>query len=158
MDGKITATDASLVLKELANISAGTPTFTPEQFYAADMDDSGVLTAWDASAILQLYAELSGQGADITPTTPTENVVITTNGESLVVGLPAQVVANGFTVYIDCGLYLIYYKDTDDKMVNIMNYSSLDLPMLHEGSNYMYYTDNASLVRYVKVTINDRYV
>ncbi|MBR4627790.1 MAG: dockerin type I repeat-containing protein [Ruminococcus sp.] len=151
-DGKITPVDASLVLAEIANIAAGTPTFTPEQFAAADMDDSGTLTAADASAILALCAD--NQNHD--PTTPAQNVIIYTNGAQLVVGIPDEVLANGFTVYVDCGLYLIYYLDTNGNMVNIMNYSSLDLPLLHTGKNYMMYSgDN---VKGVTVTINERWL
>lgn len=151
-DGKITAVDASLVLAEIANIAAGTPTFTPEQFEAADMDGDGKLTAADASAILRIYND--GQTHD--PTTPSQNVIIYTNGAQLIVGIPEDVITNGFTVYVDCGLYLIYYLDTAGNMVNIMNYSSLDLPLLHTGDNYMMYSgDN---VESVTVTINERWL
>lgn len=151
-DGKITAVDASLVLTEIANIAAGAPTFTPEQFEAADMDGDGKLTAADASAILHIYND--GQTHD--PTTPAQNVVIYTNGAQLIVGIPDEVLTNGFTVYVDCGLYLIYYLDTNGEMVNIMNYSSLDLPLLHTGDNYMMYSgDN---VESVTVTINERWL
>lgn len=151
-DGKITATDASMVLAEVANIAAGTPTFTPEQFAAADMNDSGTLTAADASAILAIYAD--GQTHD--PTTPSQNVIIYTNGAQLIVGIPDDVLVNGFTVYIDCGLYLIYYLDTSGNMVNIMNFSSLDLPLLHTGMNYMMYS--GANVSKVTVTINERWL
>lgn len=151
-DGKITAVDASLVLAEIANIAAGTPTFTPEQFEAADMDDSGTLTAADASAILRIYND--GQTHD--PTTPSQNVIVYTNGAQLIVGVPEEVVTNGFTVYVDCGLYLIYYLDTAGEMVNIMNYSSLDLPLLHTGDNYMMYS--GANVESVTVTINERWL
>ena len=151
-DGKITAVDASLVLAEIANIAAGTPTFTPEQFEAADMDDDGKLTAADASAILRIYND--GQTHD--PTTPAQNVIVNTNGAQLIIGIPEDVITNGFTVYVDCGLYLIYYLDTAGNMVNIMNYSSLDLPLLHTGDNYMMYSgDN---VESVTVTINERWL
>lgn len=151
-DGKITPVDASMVLTEIANIAAGTPTFTPEQFAAADMNDSGTLTPSDASAILAIYAD--GQTHD--PTTPAQNVIIYTNGAQLVVGLPDAVLSNGFTVYIDCGLYLIYYLDATGDMVNIMNYSSLDLPLLHTGENLMKYSgDN---VKKITVTINERWL
>lgn len=151
-DGKITPVDASMVLAEIANIAAGTPTFTPEQFEAADMDDSGTLTSADASAILAIYAD--GQTHD--PTTPAQNVIIYTNGAQLIVGIPDEVLTNGFTVYVDCGLYLIYYLDTNGEMVNIMNYSSLDLPLLHTGDNYMWYS--GSNVNSVTVTINERWL
>ena len=151
-DGKITPVDASLVLTEIANIAAGTPTFTPEQFAAADMDDSGTLTAADASAILAIYAD--GQSHD--PETPAQNVIIYTNGAQLIVGIPDEVITNGFSVYIDCGLYLIYYYDATGEMVNIMNYSSLDLPLLHTGENFMKYSGEN--VTKVTVTINERWL
>lgn len=151
-DGKITPVDASLVLAEIANIAAGTPTFTPEQFEAADMDDSGTLTAADASAILAIYAD--GQSHD--PETPAQNVIIYTNGAQLIVGIPDEVITNGYSVFIDCGLYLIYYYDATGDMVNIMNYSSLDLPLLHTGENFMKYSGEN--VTKVTVTINERWL
>lgn len=151
-DGKITPVDASLVLAEIANIAAGEPTFTPEQFAAADMDDSGTLTSADASAILAIYAD--GQSHD--PETPAQNVMIYTNGAQLIVGIPDEVITNGFSVYVDCGLYLIYYYDVTGDMVNIMNYSSLDLPLLHTGENFMKYSGEN--VTKVTVTINERWL
>ena len=151
-DGKITAVDASLVLTEIGNIAAGEPTFSPEQFEAADMDDDGMLTAKDASKILQIYAE--GQSHD--PETPAQNVIIYTNGAQLIVGVPDDVIANGLSIYIDCGLYLIYYYDLTGEMVNIMNYSSLDLPLLHTGENYMWY--EGQNVSTVSVIINERWL
>ena len=151
-DGKIDAIDALLVLKEIANIAAGHPTFTPEQFEAADMDDSGTLSDADASAILDIYAENSGRD----PSTPAQNIIIYTNGAQLIVGIPNEVLSIGATVYVDCGLYLIYYLDTDGNKVNIMNYSSLDLPLLHTGDNYMKY--EGEHVSGVSVTINERWL
>lgn len=151
-DGKITAVDASLVLTEIGNIAAGEPTFTPEQFEAADMDDDGMLTAKDASKILQIYAE----GQSHNPETPAQNVIIYTNGAQLIVGVPDDVIANGLSIYIDCGLYLIYYYDLTGEMVNIMNYSSLDLPLLHTGENYMWY--EGQNVSAVSVIINERWL
>lgn len=161
LDGRISADDASLALAEYTRISGGQPgTFTPEQFYAADMDNDGRLSADDCSAILRLYTELSSHtdGGTITPTSPTQNVVIDTNGQQLIVGIPSEVIAGGFDVYVDCGLYLIYYEDTEGSMVNIMNYSSLDLPVLHSGTNYMLYQDPANVVSSVSVTINERWL
>lgn len=152
-DGKITADDASLVMAEYTRISGGLPgTFTPEQFEAADMDNDGVLSASDASEILRLYTELSSRD----PTSPAQNVIINTNGADLIIGVPDAVITNGFTIYVDCSLYLIYYLDMEEKMVNIMNYSSLDLPLLHDGMNYMRYSgDN---IAKVTVTINERWL
>lgn len=152
-DGKITADDASLVMNEYVRISSGqAPTFTPEQFEAADMDNDGVLSAADASEILRLYTELSSRD----PTSPAQNVIINTNGADLIIGVPDAVITNGFTIYVDCGLYLIYYLDMTGKMVNIMNFSSLDLPLLHDGMNYMRYSgDN---IAKVTVTINERWL
>lgn len=152
-DGKITAVDASMVLAEYTRILNGEePTFTPEQFEAADMDDSGTLTASDASAILAIYAN----GGTPDPTSPAQNVIIYTNGAQLIVGIPNEVLSIGATVYVDCGLYLIYYRDTEGNAVNIMNYSSLDLPMLHTGDNYMKY--EGEHVSGVSVTINERWL
>lgn len=157
MNGRIDPDDASLALAEYVRLSSGQPgTFTPEQFYAADMDDDGVLTASDCSAILALYTELSSQAGTITPATPAQQVEINTNGASLIVGIPSEVLANGFDIYVDCGLYIIYYFDTEGNMVNIMQYSSLDLPLLHKGVNYMKYT--SEFVSGVTVTINERWL
>lgn len=157
MNGRIDPDDASLALAEYVRLSSGQPgTFTPEQFYAADMDDDGILSADDCSAILKLYTELSSQAGTITPATPAQQVEINTNGASLIVGIPSEVLANGFDIYVDCGLYIIYYFDTEGNMVNIMNYSSLDLPLLHKGVNYMKYT--SEFVNGVTVTINERWL
>lgn len=157
MNGRIDPDDASLALAEYVRLSSGQPgTFTPEQFYAADMDDDGILSADDCSAILKLYTELSSQAGTITPATPAQQVEINTNGASLIVGIPSEVLANGFDIYVDCGLYIIYYFDTEGNMVNIMNYSSLDLPLLHTGENYMKYT--SEFVNGVTVTINERWL
>lgn len=151
-DGRITEDDAQLVLEEYTRIAGGQPgTFTPEQFAAADMDDSGTLSADDASQILRIASQQAND-----PTTPEQNVIIYTNGEMLIIGLPNAVLSNGFTVYVDCGLYLIYYLDTEGNMVNIMNYSSLDLPLLHTGENYMRY--QGQHVDSVTVTINERWL
>lgn len=159
MNGRIDADDASLALREYTRLSGGLPgTFTPEQFYAADMDDDGVLSASDCSAILRLYTELSSGTGTITPATSSQQVEINTNSASLIVGLPSEVIANGFEVYIDCGLYLIYYLDMEGNMVNIMNYSSLDLPMLHAGTNYMKYNSPGNFVESCTVTINERWL
>lgn len=157
MNGRIDPDDASLALAEYVRLSSGQPgTFTPEQFYAADMDDDGILSADDCSAILKLYTELSSQAGTITPATPAQQVEINTNGASLIVGIPSEVLANGFDIYVDCGLYIIYYFDTEGNMVNIMQYSSLDLPLLHKGVNYMKYT--SEFVSGVSVTINERWL
>lgn len=151
-DGRITEDDAQLVLEEYTRIAGGQPgTFTPEQFAAADMNDSGTLSADDASQILRIASQQAND-----PTTPEQNVIIYTNGEMLIIGLPNAVLSNGFTVYVDCGLYLIYYLDTEGNMVNIMNYSSLDLPLLHTGENYMHY--QGQHVDSVTVTINERWL
>ena len=58
-DGKVTSKDASLILAEIVNIAAGTPTFTPDQNKAADMNLSGNLTSVDASLVLVIYANNS---------------------------------------------------------------------------------------------------
>jgi phage-related protein len=158
MDGRVTVVDASLVLTELNNIAAGHPTFTPEQFAAADMDDDGILTISDAEAIMAKAAELAKGGGQLYPTTPAQTITLYTNGEALVIGMPSEVPLNGFTIYVDCGLYLIYYKDINNQMVNIMNYSSLDLPLLHTGTNYMMITGENIKNNSAKVTINERWL
>lgn len=154
-DGKITAVDASLVLTEVANIAAGTPTFTPQQFAAGDMDDSGTLTSADATAILQIYTGEREAPPDVDVNT---DVYIYTNGEQLLVGLPDEVTLNGFDVYIDCGLHLIYYVNMYGDKVNILHYSSLDLPLLHIGENYMKYQAQPTVVKKCTVIINERWL
>ena len=158
-DGRITNVDASLVLQEVERINAGLePTFTPEQFEAADMNNDNRLTVVDASMILDLARQLAGGGGSgsLSPTTPASNVTINVNGAELIVGLPNAVLTNGFTVYVDCNLYLIYYYDTEGDMVNIMNYSSLDLPLLHTGVNYIKYS--GADVAGASITINERWL
>ena len=152
-DGIIDSVDASLVLAEIARLAAGEPpTFTPEQVEAADVNDDGIVDVVDASLILQLAAEQAeASNEDIA-----EYVTIDTNGAELFVGIPNAVISNGFKVTIDCGLYLIYYTDTEGNKVNIMNYSSYDLPLLHTGTNYMKYSgENVSKV---DVIINERWL
>lgn len=152
-DGKIDSRDASMVLAEYSRLMGEEePTFTPEQFEAADMNNDGKISATDASTILNLYAENSEKD----PEKSSQNIIITTNGADLIVGIPDVVVSNGLTVTIDKPLHLIYYTDADGNMVNIMQYSSLDIPSLHEGVNYMKYTgDN---VESVTVTVNERWL
>lgn len=59
LDNKITANDASRVLKEYASISGGNkPGFNEKQIIAADMNFDGKIDARDAAKILQKYAEL----------------------------------------------------------------------------------------------------
>lgn len=56
-DGKVIAKDASLILTEIANISAGLPpSFTEDQMKAADMNLDGKLSSVDASLVLTIYA------------------------------------------------------------------------------------------------------
>lgn len=155
-DGKVTTADAALLLAEIARLNAGQPgEFTPEQFEAADMNDDGLLTTADASLLIAKIAEMS-KGGDYEPTTAASTLAINVNGAELIVGLPSEVLTNGFTVYVDCTLYLIYYYDTEGDMVNIMNYSSLDLPLLHTGVNYIKYSGED--VAGMAVTINERWL
>ena len=56
-DGYIDSVDASMVLAEYANISAGkTGTFTETQNYLADVDGDGKITPEDAADIMAVYA------------------------------------------------------------------------------------------------------
>ena len=159
-DGVIDAIDASMVLTEYARTSAGhAPTFTPRQMIAADWNDDGVVDAVDASAILDYYAKSStggggGGGTHVVP--PTENLQLNVNGANLNIGLTAEIFNIGAEVTVDCGLHLIYYKDMNDAMVNIMQYSSLDLPLLHEGVNFIKYS--GANVESAKVIINERWL
>lgn len=159
-DGRITTVDATLVLTEVARLNEGLPgTFTPQQFQAADMNNDNRLTVIDASLILQLCRELSKGGGEgeMQPTTPTETVTISVNGQDLIVGLPAAVTANGFDVYVDSELFLIYYVNADGDKINILNYSTLDLPLLHSGSNYVKYSE-CEAVTGMTITVNERWL
>ena len=65
-DGKVVAADASLVLVEYANISAGNGQFTDKQKAAGDVDSDGKITAKDATLILRYYAFLQqGNAVDM---------------------------------------------------------------------------------------------
>ena len=154
-DGKVDARDASLVLAEYQRISTGQPpTFTPEQFEAADMDNNGIIDARDASLILAAYNAGSTSGGE-DPETPAEQIELDVNGAITMIGLPSEVLSNGFTVTVDCERYLIYYEDTEGNYVNIMQYSSLDLPILHEGTNYVRYVGN--IVEHAEIIVNERW-
>ena len=151
-DGKVTPTDASMVLEEYTRISTGqAPTFTDKQFAAADINGDGLITPSDAQAIL----DIATQSAIENPNTIAQNVVIDVNGEKLTVGIPNAVISNGFTVTVDCGLKLIYYTTADGSKVNILQYSYGDLPLLHTGINYIKYTGNN--VDKLTVTVNERW-
>ena len=159
-DGVIDAIDASMVLTEYARTSAGQPeTFTPRQKIAADWNDDGVVDAVDASAILEYYARTStggGGGSGGRPVTPTENIELNVNGAVLNIGLPAEVFSLGAEVTVDSNLYLIYYEDANGAKVNILQYSSLDLPLLHAGENFIKYS--GANVESAKIIINERWL
>lgn len=151
-DGKVTPTDASMVLDEYSRVaSGGEATFTPEQFAAADINGDGLITPSDAQAILDIATESAIEN----PNAIAQNVVLDVNGEKLTVGIPNAVISNGFTVTVDCGLKLIYYTTADGTKVNILQYSYGDLPLLHTGINYIKYTGNN--VDKLTVTVNERW-
>lgn len=151
-DGKVTPTDASMVLEEYSRVaSGGEATFTPEQFAAADMNGDGLITPSDAQAILDIATESAIEN----PNAIAQNIVLDVNGEKLTVGIPNAVISNGFTVTVDCGLKLIYYTTADGTKVNILQYSYGDLPLLHTGINYIKYTGNN--VDKLTVTVNERW-
>lgn len=136
-DGKIDATDASLVLAEYSRVQAGEPpTFTPEQFEAADMDNDGIITAMDAGEILRIYAEQQSSRSNV----PSKNVIITTNGEDFIVGVPDAAIVNQFYITIDSENKLLYYTNEYGNKVNILQYSYGDFPILSVGMNYVKYT------------------
>lgn len=156
-DGVIDARDASLVLAEYAATSAGKPsTLTDRQKIAADYNDDGVIDAKDASAILEYYANSSIAVNASTSTAPSEIIQLDVNGGILSLGIPSEVFNVGAEVTVDSGLHLIYYKDASGDMVNIMQYSSLDLPLLHEGKNYIKYS--GANVESAKVIIKERWL
>lgn len=153
-DGKIDAIDASLVLAEYRNIqTGGEPTFTPEQMIAADMDNDGHIDSTDASEILRIYTEqqTGGRSAEI----PTNNVTITTNGEDFIVGVPDEVIVNGYLVTVDSERKVVYYQNDYDKQVNITMYSKGNFPLLSVGENYVKYNGDCAYLRLKK---NERWL
>lgn len=148
-DGVVDAVDASLVLKYLSDPEMQ---FTEEQMIAADVNEDGVVDANDVSKILEIYSssQTSGGGK------PSQYVEIITNGESLFVGVPKEVINNGWTITIDCDLHLIYYIDASGKKISILHLSSLDLPLLHEEINYIKYI--GSFVESLTVSFNERWL
>lgn len=151
-DGKITPVDASMVLSEYSTVSSGgEASFTDEQKQAADMNDDGLITPSDASAILALY----GDNQTANPTAPGRTIILTTNGTELKIGVPDTVVLNGWTITVDSELQLIYYTNADGLKINILQYSSLDLPLLHTGKNYMKYTGEG--IQSANVIVNERW-
>lgn len=151
-DGKINASDASLVLAEYSNVAAGgEKTFTPEQEKAADMNDDGNINATDASMILKIYSAQQTTN----PNKPSEYVIINVNGQNFTVGLPSVVVTNGFEITVDCEEKLLYYTNSEGNKINILQYSYGDFPLLHTGINYAKYTGN---VAEMTVTVNERWL
>lgn len=156
-DGKVTPVDASLVLQEYNNIIAGEPTFTAQQNEAADVNNDGNITAVDASLILQMC---NGTIPIPDPIPVDTELTISTNGEDFKIGIPAEVLSNGFDVYLDCGRYIVYYWDRyTNSAVNILQYSEGDLPLLRKGQNFMKYSVNTQyLVKSITVSINERWL
>lgn len=151
-DGKINASDASLVLSEYTNVATGgEKTFTPEQEEAADMNADGVIDSSDAGIILDIYSNNQAQ----TSNKPSEYVIINVNGEEFTIGLPPAVVTNGFEVTVDCEKKLLYYTNSEGEKINIMQYSYGDFPLLRAGLNHAKYTGN---VAEMTVTVNERWL
>ena len=96
-DSKVTASDASLVLAEYAQLSNGDGTFSEETFLYADVDRDDKIAASDASLILIYYAykgsggplgfdeyfESLSQTTTTTTTTTTTSTTTTTNPPSI---------------------------------------------------------------------------
>lgn len=155
-DGRVDSTDAALVLAEYARIQGGDePTFTDAQREAADMNNDGLIDSSDAMLVLKKYAETQGQ-QEAGGTSAAEDIQIDVNGEVLNIGIPAEALIIGAKVVVDCGLYLIYYEDTEGQMINIMQHSSMDLPMLTAGENAVKYTGEN--VESMKCIINERWL
>lgn len=136
-NGVVDASDASLVLAEYARTQAGgQPTFTPEQFEAADMDNNGKIDATDAAMILEVY-----RGNQTSGTKPTfyDVFIYVNTQDGLKISVPSECVLNGYTVTINKHSNIIYYTDKDGNKVNIMHYTSGDLPKLKSGTNYVKY-------------------
>ncbi len=150
-DGIIDAVDVSLVMNEYATVlSGGESTFTEAQKKAADMNDDGIIDMTDASLILQQYTD--GQTSN---STPSEQITIYINGETLIIGVPSQVIENGFKITVDSTLQLIYYNNLDGEKINIMQYSYGDLPRLCIGENSIFCNGN---VDSMNIAINERWI
>lgn len=62
-DGRVDASDASLLLSEYSLLSTGeTSTFTSEQTAAADVNSDGKIDSIDASLVLAYYSRISTGG------------------------------------------------------------------------------------------------
>ena len=152
-DGVIDAVDASLVLAEYAHTQAGgEPTFTPEQFEAADMDDDGHITPSDASEILRIYTDqqTGGQPASI----PSKNVILVVNGEDFIIGVPDAAIINQYLIYVDCEEKLLYYYNDYGDKINILQYSQGNFPRLAVGENYIKYQGDCE---FVDIKLNERW-
>lgn len=58
MDGRVDATDASMILKESSELAAGGGSFNEAQLKAADVNQDGIVDASDASDVLRYYSYL----------------------------------------------------------------------------------------------------
>ena len=155
-DGRVDSSDAAMVSAEYARIQSGQePTFTEKQNIAADINGDGKIDSSDVAAIIQKYIDTQGQ-QQAGGATSAQDIQLDVNGAILNVGIPTEALTIGAKVVVDCGLYLIYYEDANGEMVNIMQYSSMDLPLLHSGENYVKYTgDN---ITSAKCIINERWL
>lgn len=127
---------------------------TEKQKKAADVNNDNIVDALDASLILEMYANKMSPD----PTRELKYIHLIVNGATLVVGVPKEAYSNGFTVYVDSEKHLIYYPDTNGKMVSILHYSSYDLPLFHVGDNKVRCTSDDNIVEKVTIKINERWL
>lgn len=115
-DSKVTASDASLVLAEYAQLSNGDGTFSEETFLYADVDRDDKIAASDASLILIYYA-YKGSGGPLgfdeyfeslsqttttttTNTTSTTSTTTTTNPPSISTEYKIEDIATNYNAFI----------------------------------------------------------
>ncbi len=112
-DSKVTASDASLVLAEYAQLSNGDGTFSEETFLYADVDRDDKIAASDASLILIYYA-YKGSGGPLgfeeyfeslsqtttTTSTTTSTTTTTTNPPSISTEYKIEDIATDYNAFI----------------------------------------------------------
>ena len=102
-DGVIDSRDATMVLAEYANVSAGnSPTFTRTQQFVADVNLDGQVTAVDASMILSTYAINSSGRLTVPVKTVTFGVSYTEQGKDAQPLVYQAYTIEEATHYIDC--------------------------------------------------------
>lgn len=86
------------------------------------------------------------------PVSGADSITITTNGEALSITIPAE--ADGYPITVDSELQLIYFTNSNGARINILPYSSGNLPIFHEADNYIKHSGN---VQKMTIEMNERW-